>query len=288
MLKFRFLSALAVLFLCQFYISAQNKAVEIPMQFRGPMPAIEVMVNGKGPFLFAIDTGGQGEARLDSSLVEKLGLKPNGQAGAGDGSGQNIQTLNTFEVDSIKIGDISFNKVTALSRNYNSSPNLPKIDGILCFGLFKDYLLTLDYPEKKVLIEKGELPKTDNKNILDFDDARGIPSVELQVGGQKVKAHVDSGNIVAPFILSSAIVEKAGLASEPVVVGKARTVSSEIEIKQVRLKDSIRLGSFEFANPLVNYPGLSDANIGSKFLSYFIITFDQKNKRLKLEKPSKN
>ncbi len=38
----------------------KNVAVDVPMLFRGPMPAVEVMVNGQGPFLFAIDTGAQG------------------------------------------------------------------------------------------------------------------------------------------------------------------------------------------------------------------------------------
>src|SRR5215217_9547950 len=53
----------------------KSAVVDVPMLFRGPMPAVEVTVNGQGPFLFAIDTGGGGQARVDSSLVEKLKLK---------------------------------------------------------------------------------------------------------------------------------------------------------------------------------------------------------------------
>jgi hypothetical protein len=40
------------------------------------------MVNGKGPFLFLIDTGGQGQARADVSLVQRLGLSTVGQSTA--------------------------------------------------------------------------------------------------------------------------------------------------------------------------------------------------------------
>lgn len=61
--------------------------VEVPMKYRGSMPAVEVFVNGKGPFLFAIDTGGQGQARADVSLVGTLGLKKVDEVLAGDGSG---------------------------------------------------------------------------------------------------------------------------------------------------------------------------------------------------------
>jgi predicted aspartyl protease len=246
---------LLILF-AQFAVFAQKgPAADLPMKFRGSMPAVEVMVNGKGPFLFAIDTGAAGLARIDSSLVEKLGLKINGEVQAGDGSGQNTRSLATVEVASLKVGDIEFTKVTAITRDYNTSPGIPKIDGILGFDLFADYLLTLDYPGKRVRIEKGELPKANADDILAFDNSRVRPIVELQVGEQKIKAHIDSGNMVGGFILPAAVVERSRLASEPVVVGKARTVANEIEIKQVKLKDDIRLGSFVFAGPTVKFPG---------------------------------
>ena len=36
--------------------SAAKLPIEIPMHLDGGMPAIELMVNGKGPFVFAVDT----------------------------------------------------------------------------------------------------------------------------------------------------------------------------------------------------------------------------------------
>jgi predicted aspartyl protease len=275
------------LILCfyQVTIFAQKNAVtELPMRFRGSMPAVEVMVNGQGPFLFAIDTGAQGTLRVDTSLVEKLALKKNGEVRAGDGSGQNARVVETVGVASVRIGDLEFKDLTAPTRDYNTSPNIAHIDGILGFGLFAGHLLTLDYPRKGVRIEKGELPAANGKDILSYDNAREVPVVELQVGQQKVKADIDSGNMIGGFILPAAVVEKTALASEPVVVGRARTVSNDIEIKQVKLKESIRLGGFEFTEPSVNYPSLSNANIGSKILSEFALTFDQKNTRVKLRR----
>lgn len=283
----RIFSVLFILFLSQILVSAQTKTIaELPMKFRGPSPAVEVMVNGQGPFLFALDTGAQGQGRIDSSLVEKLGLKPNGQIGGSDSSGQNVRAMNTYELDSIKIGDITFEKVSAASRNYNDLPGAPRIDGILGFNLFADYILTLDYPGKKIRLEKGALPASNGTNILDFENSRGVPVIDLQIGNQKIKADIDSGNMVGAFMLPTTIVEKAATASEPMVVGRARTVSNDVEIKQVRLKDNIRLGSFEFTEPTVTFPGpaANAGNIGSKTLSQFVIAFDQKNKRVKFER----
>src|SRR6185295_6784013 len=48
--------------------------VEVAMLMADHLPAVQVMVNGKGPFLFGIDTGGQGSARVDSAVAAKLGL----------------------------------------------------------------------------------------------------------------------------------------------------------------------------------------------------------------------
>ena len=249
------------------------------------MPAVEVTVNGQGPFLFAIDTGGQGMARVDSSLVEKLKLKPVGQVQATDGSGRNVRSLDVFALDSITLGGVQFNGVRAASRDYNMSPNLPKIDGILGFNLFADHLLTLDFTAKRVRVERGELPAADGAEVVGFENPQGIPVVELSVGGHKVKAHVDSGNTVGGFMLPAALAEKLAFAAAPVTVGRARTLSNDVEIKEGRLKDSIRLGRFEFAEPTVVYPAVSaDANIGSRVLSEFTLTFDQKNKRLRLKR----
>lgn len=259
--------------------------VEVPMLFRGTMPAVEVMVNGQGPFLFAIDTAGQGMARIDSSLVEKLKLPVAGQIQASDGSGRNARSLDVFALDSIVLRGVQFKGVSAASRNYNASPNMPKIDGILGFNLFSDYLLTLDFPAKRVRLEQGELPRADGTEILSFENPRGIPVVELSVAGYKVNAHIDSGNTIGGFILPSPLVEKLTFAAAPVTVGKASTVSSEVEIKEARMKNSIRLGRFEFAEPTIVFPALSDdANIGAKVLREFSLTFDQKNKRLRLKR----
>ncbi|MEZ5346126.1 MAG: retropepsin-like aspartic protease [Pyrinomonadaceae bacterium] len=267
----------------QTVLSAQTSAkTEMPMKFRGSMPAVEVMVNGKGPFLFAIDTGGQGQARADSSLVEKLGLKTVGQVQAGDGSGQNDLTLDVVSIDSIKLGEIEFKNIRALTRDYNRSPALPKIDGILGFDLFKDHLLTLDYPNKIVRLEKGALPQANSRDILEYADTDGIAMIELVIGDESVKAHIDSGNTVGGFILPEETVKKLPLTGEPKVVGQARTISNTIEIKQVRLNGSIRIGGIEFKDPLVTFPALRQANVGSQLLKDFAITFDQKNKRLRL------
>jgi hypothetical protein len=290
-------SALASLLFCALAAFAQTPApgvasktpaavvVDVPMLMRGGMAAVEVSVNGQGPFVFAIDTGAAGAARADASLVEKLKLQTVGTMQASDGSGRNARTLDVVRLDSISLGGVQFRDVRAPTRNYNGSPRMPQIDGILGFNLFSEYLLILDYPARRVRLERGELPAADGAEILSFENPRGTPVVELGVGSTKIKAHLDSGNMVGGFILPAALLEKLTLTSAPVSLGMGRTVSNTSEIKEARLKESIRFGRYEYAAPAITFPALSDdANIGASVLRDFALTFDQKNKRLRLDR----
>jgi hypothetical protein len=249
------------------------------------MPAVEVLVNGKGPFLFTIDTGARGQARADQTLAARLSLQPSGKALAGDGSGINSREVDIVKLDSITLGGAQFHNVEAIMRDYNrmSPPNAPHIDGILGFNLFADYLLTLDYVGKRVRLEQGELPKADGREILNFQSADGTPTVELQVGALKVNANIDSGNMRSELTLPSAMIEKLSLAAPPKVVGRARTTSNEFEIKEAALNDSLHLGGYEIAGPTIIFADIfKDANIGSRLLKNFVLTFDQKNHRVRL------
>ena len=82
--------------------------VDLPMQFRGLEPAVDVMVNGQGPFLFAIDTGATDDARVDSSLIARLNLRISGTDRVGDGSSAKKRTVGTVLLDSLSIGGLEF------------------------------------------------------------------------------------------------------------------------------------------------------------------------------------
>jgi Aspartyl protease len=265
--------------------SALKFPVEIPMQIDNGMPAIELMVNGQGPFLFGIDTGAQGGPRIDSSLVEKLGLKSSGQIREGDPSGRNPQTAETVKLDSVAIGNLRFADVTATSRNFKNSPRPLKVDGIVGLSLFAEYLTTLDFPAKLLRLEHGELPKADGAEILDYQNEHGVPSVELNVGSTKIKAHLDSGNMIGAFVFPTSFVEKLTQTSKPLVVGRARSASGEMEIKQVQIKEMVRLGRHEFPDATITFPALGDiGNVGARILSQFALTFDQPHQRVRLKR----
>ena len=95
--------------------------------------------------------------------------------------------------------------------------------------------------------------------------------------------HLDSGNMIGAFVLPTAFVEKLTQASEPKVVGRARSASGDMEIKQVQIKELVRLGRHEFPDATITFPALSDiGNVGAKILTQFAVTFDQQHQRVRL------
>ena len=252
------------------------------MQFRGPSPAVHVFVNGKGPFLFLIDTGGQGEARADVSLVRQLGLATAGKSMSGDGSGKNDRTLDEVVLNRLSVGGLEFRNVKALSRDYNRSPKLPAIAGILGYNLFADHLLTFDFPGKRVRIDKGALPPPDGKTVLAYEAPYDTPIVDITMGGFRLLADIDSGDTNA-ITFPESLAKLLPHLSEPKVVGTGRTISNEFPVSEVKLRGVLRVGEHEIVDPTIRFNPIHDnINLGAGFLADYVITFDQKNRRVRI------
>ncbi|HKQ57493.1 MAG TPA: retropepsin-like aspartic protease, partial [Candidatus Eisenbacteria bacterium] len=259
-----------------------ERGAEVEMTRSGHLPAVQVMINGQGPFRFAIDTGAGGAARLDSALAAKLGLETVGQVRSGDPSGRNTRMMNLVRLASVEIGGARFEGLNAAVRDYNEGRMGEPIDGILGFALFKECLFTLDYPRNRLRIERGTLPPANGKQVIAFSADRGIPAIRLQVDSLWVSADVDAGS-PGGFTLPASYSARLPLAGAPRVVGHARTVSNEFEITAAELKGSVRLGGFDFPGATIGFqPVFPVGNVGSGVLKDFRVTFDQKNSRMRL------
>jgi hypothetical protein len=246
----------------------------------GALAVVEVRVNGQGPFRFGIDTGAAGGARVSQSLADKLGLPVVGQAMAGDPSGKSRRAVPIVEIGQLTVGNAVFGKVPAGAGDFSPLG----IDGILGFGLFSEHRLTLDYPHRRVRIERGELPPADGRTILSFEAPYGIPTVHLTLGGVDAEAHIDSGNTREEIVVPAALAGKLKLAAEPVSIGKARTGFNEFEIRQAPLDGKLALGAYELTNPKIDIVDLFPfVNFGHKFLQRFTVTVDEKNHRIRFE-----
>ena len=265
-----------------------EEPVLLPMKMRGPQPGVEVWVNGEGPFFFAIDTGGQGAARVDVSLIEKLGLEVVGEATGGDPSGRAGVSMAVVELESLLVGDAVFENVRALSRDYNAhGRSLPRIDGILCYHLFADHVLTLDYAGRQVRVERGPLRAPKGARLVELtNEPDYVPSVRAEIGGIEIETlMIDTGKM-GGIMLPPSFVEKLTLLGEPKVVGRGRTITGEFEVKSAAVEGTFVLGSLRLENPAIELAEIMKiAVLGSSVLAKQVVTFDPTRKTLWIRTP---
>jgi hypothetical protein len=268
-------------FLAASFVMAQD--VTIPLQIERGMPFVQVMVNGKGPFTFGIDTGTGGDALVSPELAERLQLPKAGEMQVGDPSGKNPQTRRVFQIASLKIAGVEFKNIEAVSHSAQPIPDV-STDGILGFNLFQDYLLTIDYSRSQLLLRKGAL--TPSANVVPFTILNGVPQIELNISGRKLAAHLDTRG--QGFSIPAGFAQSLKFSGDPIVVGRGRTVSNEFEIKGAQLADDIEIAGFKLQRPFVVLnPVFEVGNIGSVVLRHFTITFDQNAKLVRFESAEK-
>jgi Aspartyl protease len=259
-----------------------SPVIEVPM-LAGDEVLLEVRVDGKGPYRFALDTGAARGGRIDGKLAKALGLPVVGRALTGDPTGKNRQDVEIVQARTLTLGGASFRDVELLARDFQSGPGTT-LDGVLGIGLFKELLLTLDYPARRVRLETGELPLSEgHPEVLDFTDPHGVPEIALKIGDVELRADVDSGNMKGEVVLPASYIGKVPLEKAPEVVGHGRTSFNEFEIKQAPLKGALHIAGQTVENVRVDFVEIfPQGNLGAAFLRRFVVTIDGKNHRLRL------
>ncbi|MCF6130804.1 retropepsin-like aspartic protease [Flavobacterium wongokense] len=265
-----------------FKISFDEDKVVLPISYRsGANPVIEVQLNGKGPYKFMFDTGSPIVAKLDEKVFNELNLSVTDSVLAGDGSGANSKSFPVTNLKEISIGTYHIKNVDAMVRNYNQRKNIDVIDGVIGLSFFKGVLVELNFETNQLIISKGKLDKED-KSAFAMSTENDVPRIKLKLGSKELPAILDTGNMGWLTVHSSDITNEMILGT-PKVVGRAKTVSNEFEIREAELNQAIAIGSIEFQNPtIIINDVLPQSNAGIRFLRQMNITFDMKNNLVRL------
>jgi CubicO group peptidase (beta-lactamase class C family) len=252
--------------------------VAVPAQRVGHLFAVEAKVNGKGPFRFAIDSGSGGMLSISTRLQQELQLSAIGEVMAGDPSGKNPHRRPLVRVDSVELGGARFRGVDASVRDARGPDGA---DGVIGLSLFAGLTATLDYPRQQLRLGRQPVAQA-APHVVPFTVEHGIPVIEVDAGGVSLKADVDTGS-PAVLTVPSSWSTKLTFTGAPRVVGKARTVSNEFEVRGADLAGELRVAGFAQRSPRIDLVDLFPvANLGSRFLQEYAVTFDLPNRRLLL------
>jgi len=272
-------SALIVVVAC---VSApsQQPFHSAPLDITHSRPYVMVLVNGKGPFRFVVDTGTGGQAFVTSELVDELGLPEAGQIHLNDPSGQGGRKVPMVLIQSIEVAGVQFAGVKAAVHNLDFGDG--SCQGLLGFVLFRNYLLTLDYPKRQMVLAQGNLAPDGGRSVLPFRMPDGIPIVSVAIGRKTIDAQLDSGG--AGLSLPQELTSPLKFSSSSASLSNAQSLSTRFMIKGATLATDIRVGSYIFKRPFVEInPAFPIANFGSVPMQNFALTFDQTNLLIRFE-----
>jgi predicted aspartyl protease len=259
---------------------AQESSHSAPLEIVHDRPYVMVKVNGKGPFRFVIDTGTGGEAFVSADLATELALPQTGEITLNDPSGQGGRKVPMVMLESLQIAGVEFTGVKAAVHNLGSGDGT--CQGLLGFALFRNYLLTLDYPNHRMALTSGSLDPDGGKSVLPLRMSDGIPVVRLAIGTAQVDAQIDSGG--SGLSLPAQLASRLKFASEYSNLSTAHSLSTRFTLVGATLNGDVHLGSYTFKRPFVEInPAFPLANFGSAPMRDFSLTFDQKNRLVRFD-----
>lgn len=255
-----------------------NDQTEKPLAFSAPLeivhdkPYVSVKINGRGPYRFMVDTGTGGEALITPELAGQLALPVVGHARLIDPSGQGEQRSDILGIRSLEIGGAKFSDIKAVRHLlYGEGENC---QGVLGFTLFKNFLLTLDFPDHRLVLTSGSIEEDGGGSVLPFRMPDGVPIVPLRIDGQRLEAQIDSAG--TGLSLPDTVAAKLKFLATPVAFGKGESLATRFQIKASRLRPDVRIGRYTFKQAFVEInPAFPLVNFGSTPLQRFVVTFDQ-------------
>lgn len=253
-----------------------NGTVEVPLIDPGipgaSLPVISVMVNGKGPFRFGVETGA-GFVAVSREFVDAVGLTRSG--GTDD--------FPEYVVDSITFGGASFRGVRVASMPRSARG----VDGLLGLPFFRNVTFTIDYPASRFRVSHDTLPTANGKDVLPVSRVGPFWGLPMELGGKRFTAVLDTRSMTAMSITPKEA-EPLSFDGELRVVGRSGGAGlPTAELKEGRLTGDARIGAYTFPRPPLSVrelpPGFPEGPlVGSRVLRNFVVSLDQRRARLRL------
>lgn len=231
---------------------------------------------------FLIDTGSSisyisPEAAPTMALKERTTTRTVRVESANGG----FTTLPAATLRRVTLGHATFDRVPAAIFDFAElSTHLGiTIDGLIAFSVFRDHLLTLDYPHSRLLLAplpaKPEPIKVADPRVttLAFNNEQRVPFIPVQMGNESFAVLIDSGSDGALSLNPLGLHPRFRFG--PRAGTLVASLAGDREQLVGRLEQDLLIGGHTVAAPLVDLTSHVSA-LGGELLRHFAITFDQR------------
>ena len=258
--------------------------VSVPAEIAGHAMFVNVMVNGRGPFRFMVDTGCS-FTLVSTEVAEAVGAIVQdqdeeaivAQNGLGD-----LTDVPRVALGTINLGGVYFEGVPAVVSDSLEKLSLiggGRVDGALGFPLFSDLFLGLDFPNHRVLLSSKwpqNVPTV--RATLPVIERADVPVVQVRIQGKPVDVMIDTGANQAlqlPVELASSFQWKETPRMGPLVA-----VLGEVGREGIgRLAGDLELGSLQQVEPIAVI-STGSPSIGLRSLERFCVVFQRATNRV--------
>ncbi|HMN40825.1 MAG TPA: aspartyl protease family protein [Phycisphaerales bacterium] len=240
---------------------------------------VQARLNGKGPFNLLLDTGAS-QTVVSTRVAEMLrddARAVDMYAEGAQGKRQDVRSI--VSIRRLQVGDAELRGLEAIALDLSRIQATlgAGVDGILGYPAFRDVLLVVDYPASAVRVSKGDLPPADGRAIVALT-SRDRPTVDVRVGSRSRSFLIDTGKAGG---FSCCDFDRLGFANPPATIAMGVAVGGSYELTSGRLETDLTLGDVVFRRPVVEKSESFDL-IGAEALKTFVVTFDQRNRRIRL------
>lgn len=192
--------------------------------------------------------------------------------------------LEAVTLRKLWLGEVAVERVPALVYGFAElSHHLGlQVDGVVGFPIFRDLLLTLDYPRARLVLapvpaQPAALRASDRATTLAFNADAGTPLIPVQLGAESFIVLIDTGSY------GSLNLNPAGL--HPRFVSGPRPgkivsgLGSDRQQLVGRLAQDLLIGGHVVEQPVADLTDQLSA-LGGELLKHYALTFDQRRRHV--------
>ncbi|HTU11894.1 MAG TPA: retropepsin-like aspartic protease [Allosphingosinicella sp.] len=256
-------------------------AVEtVPLDLTGPRPIATLTIGTGAPVRVIFDTGASGNV-LDAEFARAAGLPDEGPARVGTPAGGPPMIGFRTQIAGGRLGNAALAGVRAVALPMPSMQQL-NVRGVFGPGSFSGRLVFLDLGRGEIRVVPKSPATIPALPSHPYSEAgpRSLPGVEVEIGGRRHHAHIDTGQpgmLMAPMAMSGEVPLDGPLADGPparLADGVPRAV------KIGRIRGNVRIGTLVLTNPEIRFmDGLNRVNVGMQAMRGATIVLDSAERR---------
>jgi hypothetical protein len=255
------------------------------------MPVVPVIQPGSSAMSYGVVDTGAGATMLTPAFAQRnhLAQRRVPDLQMRDALKKTRDAPDVAHLDALGVGNASFRNFDAVVDELPVLKGLSdQLELVLARPIFRDVLLTIDYPRRKLSIEHGTLPEPNGRDVLPLrSDDHGHLLVPVKLAQEEAWLILDTGHTGQGLLLSRYRLIAMRWASTPVEGDEIRSFLGTTRSRIGRMNGDMTIGQYTISRPIVAIAYDDDREfLGADILRHFIVTIDQKNNRIRLASPA--